>query len=70
VSLIEVEFSEGLQYIGDRSFEGCESSVSIPVPSTVRKMGTGVFSGCFALTPQEFRPMSQELKTARLATRD
>jgi hypothetical protein len=50
VSLIEVEFSEGLQYIGDRSFEGCESSVSIPVPSTVRKMGTGVFSGCFALT--------------------
>jgi hypothetical protein len=49
-SLVEVEFSEGLEVIGYSAFRDCQNlkDISEP-PSTLKEIGDHAFAGCFSL---------------------
>lgn len=44
-----ISLAEGIEYIGDRAFQGCESITEITIPSTVTYMGSHLFYKCIAL---------------------
>jgi hypothetical protein len=50
LSLVEVEFSEGLQVIGDRAFIACRDLKYInKLPSTLKEIGVRAFKYCESL---------------------
>ncbi|EJK66832.1 hypothetical protein THAOC_12207, partial [Thalassiosira oceanica] len=49
-NLESVQFSEGLEIIGERAFRGCTELRSMIVPSSVTELGYGAFGGCTNLT--------------------
>ena len=49
-SLTEVVLPEGLDSIGDYSFDGCSSLKTLRIPSTVTTIGTYMCNGCKAIT--------------------
>lgn len=48
-SLYEVKLpATGLVEIGDHAFEGCTSLISCPIPSSVKRIGEGIFDECYS----------------------
>lgn len=44
----KISFAEGLEYIGEGAFSYC-SAESLLLPSTLKEIGAGAFSGCYKL---------------------
>eukprot|EP00970_Alexandrium_tamarense_P015664 scaffold5368_cov206-Alexandrium_tamarense.AAC.6 len=53
IELVEVEFCEGLQTIGEMAFRSCTSLRSIHIPSTVEDISLEAFAYCTSLTEVE-----------------
>ncbi|MDR2095896.1 MAG: leucine-rich repeat domain-containing protein, partial [Treponema sp.] len=45
-----ITLPNGVTFIGERAFEGCESLTSITLPNSVTSIGYGAFEGCGSLT--------------------
>lgn len=41
--LVDIILPEGVEYIGDYTFEECESLISITIPSTIKHLGAALF---------------------------
>ncbi|EJK54213.1 hypothetical protein THAOC_26215 [Thalassiosira oceanica] len=54
ISLVEVEFDEGIEIIGERAFYLCTALQQVTIPSSVTKLGYGAFRGCISLVEVEF----------------
>jgi hypothetical protein len=52
-SLVEVEFSEGLQVIGESAFQGCRELKRIKIPSAHVVIKSGAFQACSGLDSVE-----------------
>jgi hypothetical protein len=54
-SLVEVEFSEGLERIGSHAFYNCQNLKNInKLPSTLKEIGDHAFARCASLDSIEF----------------
>ena len=60
-SLKEVEFSEGLEKVSDRSFGGCISLEEVKLPNSVKVIGEDAFNGCDVLSSVELGPNVEEI---------
>ncbi|GMH84974.1 hypothetical protein TrVE_jg5108 [Triparma verrucosa] len=49
INLVVVEIPEGVESIGDRSFEGNSSLTIVSFPTTLRLVGVGAFAYCLSL---------------------
>lgn len=54
-----VHLPEGLEEIGDRSFENCYSLERVSIPASVRRIGYGVFGACPRISGLEIAPGSK-----------
>ncbi len=50
VKLEEIILPDGLQYIGDFAFEGCDNLTEMVIPESVTEIGYGIFCGCDGIT--------------------
>lgn len=53
-----VQLPDGLEEIGDRSFENCTSLEQVIIPASVKRIGAGAFGGCPRLFELEIEPGS------------
>jgi hypothetical protein len=68
LSLVEVEFSEGLEVIGDGAFYDCRNLKRInELPSTLKEIGEDAFRNCKSLDSIEFPEGLQEIGISAFA---
>ncbi|EJK44839.1 hypothetical protein THAOC_36590, partial [Thalassiosira oceanica] len=49
INLAKVQFDEGLEIIGENTFNDCKTLQQVTLPSSVTKVGAGAFWGCINL---------------------
>ncbi len=47
--LLDIKFSDNLQYIGEYAFSGCDELTSLVFPNTLKNIEVGAFNGCSSL---------------------
>ena len=68
-SLVSIELPEGLEEIGECSFQDCTSLTSLRIPTTVRRIDYGAFKRCSSLASIEL-PIGLKQVGTRIFGRD
>ena len=53
-NLVQVQFYEGLEVIGDQAFRDCKALQEVTIPSSVTMLGGWAFQGCINLAKVQF----------------
>ncbi|CAJ1941998.1 unnamed protein product [Cylindrotheca closterium] len=61
ISLVDVEFQEGVKTIGESSFAKCSGLTTIPLPSSLKVISSKAFENCTSLLGVEI-PQDRDLK--------
>lgn len=68
--IVSITISDGIEAIGDEAFLGLESIERILLPSSLKKIGRGVFEECPNLTELEIPPKVTEIGDTEMSSWD
>lgn len=60
---MDVEIVDGLETVGDKAFEFCDSLERLSFPETLKTIGAGAFENCYSLKSVSFDDSGKKLET-------